>query len=92
MSPILFMRQPEPCICPHDEASLGTLYHVSMGRGIVRLSTTKGCPEHDTCHQWTKENRARYVVGRPWATLRSPYCPIHKDRDCPSPTSPRGTP
>jgi len=78
----LFRREQRECTCPHGERSLGRLYHVNMGRGIVRLSTTKGCPEHDTCHQWTAENRAKYVVGREgWAG--SPWCPIHATGNCP---------
>ncbi len=70
-------RYPKPCTCPHGEQSLGRLYGVSMGRGTVRLDTTKDCPEHDSCHGWTAKARA----GRPsWS---NPWCPIHEGRDCP---------
>lgn len=88
----MFVRKQQPCTCPHGVRSLGRLHGIDMGRGIVRLSTTKGCPEHDTCHQWTKENRAKYKVGRPWSI--GPYCPVHANKDCPpsEPTSSRGPP
>ena len=86
----MFTRKQQPCTCPHGERALGVLYHINMGRGIVRLSTTKDCPEHDTCHQWTKANRARYRVGREAWTI-GPWCPIHETRNCPSPTSSRGS-
>lgn len=71
------------CICPHGERPLGRLYGVSMGRGVVRLSTTKGCPEHDSCHGWTKAKRAEYVQTRPWSPPNGPSCPIHHMKDCP---------
>lgn len=68
---------PEDCTCPHGVRPLGMLYGVNMGKGPVRLSTTKGCPVHDSCHGWTKAERQK----RPsWS---NPYCPIHKTRDCP---------
>ncbi len=66
------------CTCPHGERSLGRLDRVNMGRGIVRLSTTKGCPDHDSCHGWTKERRASQP------TWSNPWCPIHATRNCPS--------
>lgn len=76
-------RTPAECVCPHGERSLGRLHGVSMGRGIVRLSTTKGCPEHDACHGWTKAARADYASTRPWTNARGPWCPIHATKDCP---------
>ncbi len=69
------------CICPHGERSLGTLHGVRMGRGVVRLSTTPGCPEHDSCHGWTKAARAARKAEAWWS---DPYCPIHAGRDCPA--------
>lgn len=70
------------CVCPHDERPLGRLYGVNMGRGMVRLSTTKGCPEHDSCHGFTKADRA----ARPsWS---NPWCPIHETRNCPEGADP----
>lgn len=83
-----FQRKPQECTCPHGERPLGKLHDVSMGRGVVRLSTTEGCPEHDTCHQWTAENRAKYLVGREgWAL--GPWCPIHATSNCPTPDANR---
>lgn len=82
MSAQLFRRKQQTCTCPHGVRSLGRLDGVSMGRGMVRLSTTKGCSEHDTCHHWTAENRAKYAIGRPWSV--GPYCPLHTSRNCPS--------
>jgi hypothetical protein len=67
----------EHCICEWGIRSLGRLYNVNMGKGLVRLSTTKDCPVHDSCRRYTKEVRA----ARPsWS---NPYCPKHKTRDCP---------
>jgi hypothetical protein len=72
------------CTCPRDERSLGSLYGISMGRGRVRLSTTAGCPEHDSCHGYTAAVRAaRPSWSRPW-------CPKHHTRDCPA-SAPDGT-
>lgn len=70
-------RSKRECICPHSERPLGRLHGISMGRGIVRLSTTAGCPEHDSCHGWTKARRAQQPE---WS---KPYCPIHGTRNCP---------
>ena len=68
---------PDDCTCPHEIRSYGRLYGIGMGRGPVRLSTTKGCPVHDACHRWTVEARK----GRPpWS---NPFCPVHGIRDCP---------
>lgn len=75
--------QPDACTCPHGMGSGGALYGVRMGREVHRLSTTPGCPEHDACHGWTYQRRAEYASTRPWATERSPYCPIHGGRNCP---------
>lgn len=74
----------KPCTCPHDVRPLGTLYGVNMGRGRVRLSTTAGCPEHDSCHRWTKAKRAAYAAKHVWASPASPYCPIHATKECPT--------
>lgn len=71
-------RKSQPCTCPRGKRSLGHLYDISMGRGIVRLSTTKGCPEHDTCHGWTKAKRAEQPS---WSDA---YCPKHGTNDCPT--------
>lgn len=65
------------CTCPHEEQSLGRLDGISMGRGIVRLSTTPDCPIHDACQRYTAENR-RIISNGAWL-----YCPIHRTRDCP---------
>jgi len=70
-------RIPQPCSCPHGIRSLGRLDRVNMGQGLVRLSTTKGCPEHDSCHGWTKAKRAAQPS---WS---DPWCPLHGGRDCP---------
>jgi len=65
------------CTCPHGERPLGVLYGVNMGRGTVRLSTTKDCPIHDACQRFTKAHRA----GRPsWS---DPWCVIHGKKPCP---------
>lgn len=79
----LFRREPEACICPRGQVTGGVLYSVRMpGDPNGRLSTAKGCPEHDSCHSWTTENRAKYVIGREsWSV--GPYCPIHATRNCP---------
>jgi len=66
------------CSCPHGVRPLGRLQGISMGRGMVRLSTTPGCPEHDSCHGYTKGYRA----SRPWWS--NPWCPIHGTRPCPA--------
>lgn len=48
-----------------------------MGLGTVRLSTTTGCPEHDTCQGYTAAvRRDREQWGAFW-------CPIHETRNCP---------
>lgn len=86
-----FSTAARECICPTGERSLGRLYGVSMGRGIVRLSMTKDCPEHDSCHDWTKAKRKEYAAFRPWTTPAGPWCPIHATKDCPS-ASPEATP
>jgi hypothetical protein len=49
-----------------------------MGRGIVRLSTTPSCPEHDTCQGYTAAFRKASPKGY-WL-----WCPLHGGRDCPS--------
>ena len=67
----------EGCTCPHGERSLGVLGGINMGRGIVRLSTTSGCPVHDSCQGYTASIRAHK-----WNGLRL-YCPIHRTKDCP---------
>ena len=65
------------CTCPHGERSLGRLHGVYMGRGMVRLATTPGCPEHDSCRGFTNAYRA----GLPrWS---NPWCPIHRNSPCP---------
>lgn len=65
------------CICKYEVRPLGSLHGVRMGHDWVRVSTAKGCPEHDACHGWTAARRAE----RPsWSR---PYCPIHGTRDCP---------
>jgi len=69
------------CTCPHGERNLGRLHGVSMGRGIVRLDTTPGCPEHDTCHGYTAAFRAVNERGSAY------WCPIHAARNCPEGTS-----
>lgn len=70
------------CTCPHGERPLGRLYGVNMGRGIVRLSTTPNCPEHDSCHGWTKQRRAERTKEASWS---KPYCPKHGTKNCPEP-------
>jgi hypothetical protein len=35
------------CPCPKGEQPLGRLYGISMGRGVVRLTTTSDCPIHN---------------------------------------------
>jgi hypothetical protein len=57
--------------------SYGQLDGYDMGRGMVRISTTPGCPVHDSCQGFTKAYRAT----RPeWS---DPYCVIHGTSDCP---------
>lgn len=68
------------CTCPHEVRGLGRLHGFDMGRGTVRVSTTKDCPEHDSCHRWTAERRADNSAACPWS---DPYCPIHKTANCP---------
>lgn len=34
------------CTCKFGERPLGRLYGVSMGKGMVRLTTAKDCPVH----------------------------------------------
>ena len=65
------------CTCPHAEASLGRLYGVSMGRGVVRIGTTPNCPRHDTCRGFTKDYRATQPR---WS---NPWCPKHPRGACP---------
>jgi hypothetical protein len=80
--PVLYERTRGECTCPHGPTSGTTLYDVRLpGDPNGRLSTAKGCPEHNACHHWTKANRAKYVIGRPWSI--GPWCPIHEGRDCP---------
>lgn len=74
-------REQQPCICPHGMGASVRLYGVQMPRERVRLSTTPGCPEHDSCHGWTKEKRAAQPE---WS---NPWCPIHETRNCPEPAS-----
>ena len=73
------MRPPESeCICPRAMQSLPLWEGVNMGQALLRTTTTKGCPVHDSCHGYTKAVRA----ARPaWS---NPYCPIHRTKDCPS--------
>lgn len=52
-----------------------------MGRGIVRLDTTKNCPVHDTCSGFTHEYRNEEEK---WGKL---WCPIHETKDCPTVTT-----
>lgn len=66
------------CTCPHGERPLGRLHGINMGRGIVRLSTTPGCPEHDSCHHYTAARRAKEER---WGKF---WCPIHKTKNCPA--------
>lgn len=66
------------CTCPHGDAPGGRLYGIDLPRGIARLSTTPGCPEHDSCQRYTAENRAIYGADGRWL-----YCPIHGTTDCP---------
>lgn len=67
--------------CTYGIRPLGRLYGVNMGKGRVRLTTGKGCPEHDSCHGWTKMRRAAQPE---WS---NPYCPIHATRNCPEAAS-----
>lgn len=65
------------CICPKAMQSLGTLYGISMGKAMLRTTTIKDCPAHDSCHGYTKAVRA----ARPeWS---DPWCPKHGRKDCP---------
>lgn len=64
----------KPCTCRHAEASLGRLHGVSMGRGIVRIGTTPGCLEHDTCRGFTTALRAQYQSGRLLFCPKHPKC------------------
>lgn len=71
-------RVQQRCTCPHGERGLGKLHGVNMGRGMVRLATTPGCPEHDCCHHFTAAYRAEHERwGKHW-------CPKHTTKDCPS--------
>lgn len=73
-----YYRRPlADCTCPREIRPLGRFEGVDMGKGMVRLRTTKDCPEHDSCHSFTKELRSSHDNGS-WL-----YCPIHKRRDCP---------
>lgn len=65
------------CTCPHEERPLGRLHGVNMGRGMLRIATTPGCPEHDSCRGYTKAYRAADPRGRYL------YCPIHTRKVCP---------
>lgn len=72
------VRERKPCTCRHAEASLGRLHGVSMGRGTVRIGTTPGCPEHDTCRGFTKGYRAEQPS---WS---NPWRPKHPKTPCPA--------
>ena len=65
------------CTCPREVRPLGLLDGVNMGRGIVRLSTTMGCPVHDACAGFTAALRKGEANGY-WL-----QCPIHHSRPCP---------
>lgn len=67
------------CTCTYGIRSLGRLYGINMGKGRVRLTTTPDCPEHDSCHGWTKDRRANRPA---WS---KPWCPKHGTRNCPMP-------
>jgi hypothetical protein len=45
-----------------------------MGRGIVRIGTTPGCLEHDTCRGFTTALRAQYQSGRLLFCPKHPKC------------------
>lgn len=75
------MSERGPCTCNWGERSLGRMHGIDMGRGMVRLSTTPGCPERDSCRGFTKAHR----LTRPsWS---NPWCPIHRTRPCPEEVS-----
>ena len=71
------MSAERQCACPHKVQSLGRLYGINMGKGVVCTGTTPGCPEHDSCHGWTKARRAAQPA---WS---NPWCPLHETRNCP---------
>jgi hypothetical protein len=72
------MRPPESdCICPKAMQSLGRWEGVSMGKALLRTTTTEDCPVHDACHGYTKAVRAEEENGE-WL-----YCPHHGKRNCP---------
>ena len=57
--------------------SLGRWEGINMGQALLRTTTTKGCPVHNSCHGYTKADRA----DRPWWSR--PWCPIHDIQNCP---------
>ncbi len=71
------MAETAQCTCPRSMQPLGRWDGINMGQAMLRTSTTKDCPVHDSCQHYTKAVRAE----RPWWS--NPYCPIHKTRDCP---------
>lgn len=66
-----------PCTCPQAMRPLGRLEGISMGQGMVRLHTTKGCPTHDTCRGFTAAYRKDWGPEGCWL-----QCPIHGSKDC----------
>ena len=66
------------CKCQFEERSLGRLNGISMGVGLVRISTHPRCPAHALCRHYTEQARAQRDNG-PWL-----WCPVHKRKVCPS--------
>ena len=72
------------CKCDHAVRGLGTLHGINMGKGWVRITTHPACPVHALCQGYTKEAEAEYRRTRPWSIGR--WCPVHKNRGCPTST------
>ena len=65
------------CTCPHAIRPLGMLDRINMGKGKVRLSTTSGCPVHDTCGSCGAKEWGCYTKrwANGFAKMLAPCCP-----------------
>lgn len=70
------------CKCDYAVRSLGRVDGINMGKGWVRMTTHPACPEHALCQGYTKASEAAYTRDHPWSIGR--WCPVHKNRGCPS--------
>ncbi len=70
------------CLCLRGERPLGRLYGISMGRGVVRLTTAPDCPIHNE-HAYIDSGKTR-EPGEPCSLCRTyEESPDHRYCKCP---------